>query len=77
MVKTETAGAADFRANLTKHLVGAEHGSKTTIVTRNGRPAAALVPYSALEQMRDELQRCGYQNIVVDRQIEILERVTG
>ena len=56
MLAQEEAGARDFRRNLTRHLVAAEHGSKGTIVTRNGRPVCALVPIGDVERLV-ELER--------------------
>ena len=41
---TATATAEQFRAGLTGHMTAAEHRGQTTIVTRYGKPFAALVP---------------------------------
>ncbi len=41
---TATATAEQFRAGLTDHMIAAEHKGRTTIVTRYGKPFAALVP---------------------------------
>ncbi|MEV4128512.1 type II toxin-antitoxin system prevent-host-death family antitoxin [Nocardia sp. NPDC049707] len=53
---TEHVTVRELRARLAKALDAAEHGA-TTIVTRDGRPVAALVPVStlqALENWEDE-----------------------
>ena len=59
MLNTETTGARDFRRDLTRHLVAAEHGGKTTIVTRNGKPAAALVPMKVVQRATGSSDWCG------------------
>ncbi|WP_433631397.1 type II toxin-antitoxin system Phd/YefM family antitoxin [Nocardia sp. CA-120079] len=53
---TEHVTVRELRAGLATTLDAAEHG-ETTIVTRDGRPVAALVPVSmlqALENREDE-----------------------
>lgn len=53
MLEHEEAGARDFRLNLTRHLIAAEHGGKATIVTRNGRPAAVLMPWDTVLKLAE------------------------
>jgi prevent-host-death family protein len=50
MENTETMGIKEFRAELPKRVEAAYFHNQPTIVTKNGEPRAALVPYSWLAE---------------------------
>lgn len=57
-----TVPAREFRASLAEHLDDVADRREHVIVTRNGRPAAALVPideYEALEETAEILSDAG------------------
>ena len=53
MKKPLRKGAEDARAQLPELLAAAQRGQQT-IITRHGRPIAALVPLEALVQQNDQ-----------------------
>ena len=85
MQEHEEAGARDFRRDLTRHLIAAEHGGKATIVTRNGTPAAVLLPWDTVLRLADHrfadsaMSRSEYQAIqrIARLQTEKTEATSG
>ena len=78
-MKRNVAGAFDFRRNLTRYLIAAEHLDQSTVVTRNGHPAAVLVPHEMLVRLAAELRHGLHapDNLsVIEREIASLERLT-
>ncbi|WP_435112380.1 type II toxin-antitoxin system prevent-host-death family antitoxin [Nocardiopsis synnemataformans] len=45
-------GIRDFRAEVTERVEAAHFRNEPTVVTKNGQPRAALVPYSWLKDMK-------------------------
>ncbi len=72
----EEAAARDFRRNLSRHLGAAEHGGKSTIITKNGHRAAVLVPYVSLVELAAELRHRFATGTDIGRQIRMLEQLT-
>lgn len=52
MDEFQQMGIRDFRAEITERVEAAHFRNEPTVVTKNGEPRAALVPYSWLKDMK-------------------------
>ena len=55
MVMTRTVNSREVRRILRDLLDAAHKGDSDTVIERNGRPVAALIPYEDYEALLDEL----------------------